>query len=256
MANASLPPKYPIESVDNALRLLIAFTEQRSLGVSDASQLLGVAPSTAHRLLAMLVYRGFIQQRNVREDYGPGPAMLQLARSVLRSIDLRTVAQQPLQELVAEVHETVHVVVRQGTDILFADCVEGDFALRAGSRVGQTVPAHCTAGGKAILSSMSDERLRKMYRDMPLTPLTPESVRDLDELIRDVGEVRARGYALNFEEAEVHLNAVAAGIQNPEGQAWAAVTLAAPAHRLSAERAAEIAPAVVRSAERISDGLV
>ena len=61
-SSPSALPQYPIESVDNALRLLLLFAEQPRIRLTDASSYLGVASSTAHRLLAMLQYRGFVRQ--------------------------------------------------------------------------------------------------------------------------------------------------------------------------------------------------
>lgn len=57
-AGDSLAPQYPIESVDNALKLLLLLGEQPQIRLSEATRYLGVASSTAHRLLAMLTYRG------------------------------------------------------------------------------------------------------------------------------------------------------------------------------------------------------
>ena len=56
------PPAYPITSVDNALKLLLTFRDRPQLALSDASAYLGVAHSTAHRLLAMLAYHDFVRQ--------------------------------------------------------------------------------------------------------------------------------------------------------------------------------------------------
>ena len=67
-------PRYPIESVDNALRLLVLFAEQPRIRLTDASAYLEVASSTAHRLLSMLQYRGFVQQDATRA-YEPGPVL-------------------------------------------------------------------------------------------------------------------------------------------------------------------------------------
>ena len=52
-------PAYRLASVDHALQLALALRQDGPLRTVDAARRLGVAPSTAHRLLAMLVYRGF-----------------------------------------------------------------------------------------------------------------------------------------------------------------------------------------------------
>src|SRR3989442_5129785 len=67
-------PRYPLQSVDHALQLLQILRDNGSLRVSEAAQELGTARSTAHRLLAMLVYRDFAVQDEAR-NYLPGPAL-------------------------------------------------------------------------------------------------------------------------------------------------------------------------------------
>ena len=72
-------PAYPIRSVDNALRLIRLFNERDTLRLTDACGYLGVAHSTAHRLLAMLVHHGFVQQDPQSRTYRPGPTLLESA---------------------------------------------------------------------------------------------------------------------------------------------------------------------------------
>ena len=79
------PPAYPIESVDNALQLLLLFREQSTLRVADASRTLGVAPSTAHRLISMLQYHGFVQQDPRSKAYRAGTALAQIGLAVVRA---------------------------------------------------------------------------------------------------------------------------------------------------------------------------
>ncbi len=82
-------PRYPIESVDNALKLLAVLGRRPSIGVSEASGYLGVARSTAHRLLAMLHHHRLVLQDPIRRTYSIGPALIELAMSALRDTDIR-----------------------------------------------------------------------------------------------------------------------------------------------------------------------
>src|ERR1700737_5279003 len=87
-ATASLAPQYPIESVDKALKLLLLLGEQPEIRLSEATRYLGVASSTAHRLLAMLAYRGFVRQDPVSKAYLPGPALTGVAFAIFGRIDI------------------------------------------------------------------------------------------------------------------------------------------------------------------------
>src|SRR5882757_10214062 len=72
-------PQYGIDSVDHALHLAAVLQQEGPLRVSEAAERLGVARSTAHRLLAMLVYRDFAEQDADRR-YRPGPVLRLTAR--------------------------------------------------------------------------------------------------------------------------------------------------------------------------------
>src|ERR1700758_1653814 len=95
----SLVPQYPIESVDNALKLLLLLGEQSQIRLSEATRYLGVASSTAHRLLAMLAYRGFVRQDPVSKAYLPGPALSSVAFAIFGRLDVPATALPVMRSL-------------------------------------------------------------------------------------------------------------------------------------------------------------
>lgn len=249
------PPNYPIESVDNALRLLLSLLDQQSMTVSDASGMLGVAPSTAHRLLAMLQYRGFVDQDTVTKRYRSGPVLLKLGLTAVRQMDLRRHARPILEQLSKEIAETVNLVVLQGADVLFVDCVESPRIIRVSSRTGVLLPAHCTAGGKALLADLSRDEFRGLYPDAKLSKMTAHSLTRRSRLQQELEEIRARGYATNFGESESGLSAVAVAVRDGQGRPLGALAASAPNPRLADERVEEIAKALLQGAKDIGESL-
>ncbi|MER7683345.1 IclR family transcriptional regulator C-terminal domain-containing protein [Streptomyces sp. NPDC096934] len=57
----------------------------------------------------------------------------------------------------------VHLTVLDGPDVVDLDKVGGRFAAAIPSRVGGHAPAHCTAGGKAILAWIAPERVDALF---------------------------------------------------------------------------------------------
>src|SRR4029453_19321716 len=155
-------PPYPIEAVDNALQLLQLLRDDGSVRLKDAAEELGVAPSTAHRLLAMLIYRGFPVQDETRR-YLPGPAMGVGPAGLNWTRLLRTLAQPHLELLAERLNETVNLMVRVGTKVRFLTTVEGSNILRVGDRQGSVMPASKASGGKAILAELDPEMVRKLF---------------------------------------------------------------------------------------------
>jgi IclR family acetate operon transcriptional repressor len=248
-------PKYAIESVDNALRLLLLLRETRSLGVQQASEALGVAPSTAHRLFAMLQHRGFAEQDPATRTYRAGPVLAELGLAALPELDIRRVARPRLERLVATLDETAHLVVLRGTSVLFIDCVEPSRILHAGSRIGQSLPAHATAGGKALLAALPEERLLELFPDQRLDAVTRRTQTSRRELLRELAHVREVGYAVNDGESEEELVAVAAVILSPDETPRGAITVAVPATRYDAAALERIVPAVRATAGDVGEAL-
>lgn len=244
-------PRYPIESVDNALKLLLMLRDRPVISVSEVSDTLSVARSTAHRLLAMLAYHGFVRQDPVSRAYAAGSVLAEISYAAVRDSDIRPKARPFIEELVREVGETVHLVTLNGTQVLFMDCVEGDRALRAGSRVGVRLPAHCTAGGKVLLAELPDDQIRELYRAEELEQLTARSVGTVTALLTRIDETRRHGYALNDGESEEELRAVAVAIRDSLGRVRAAITLSAPGRRLPPDQLPGVVAAMRQTADSI-----
>jgi DNA-binding IclR family transcriptional regulator len=222
-------PAYPLQSVDRAFTL-VAMLREGDLRVVDAAERLGVAQSTAHRLLAMLVHHDYAVQLR-QHIYTAGPALAAGIDRARQPPNLVQVARPHIAELSAQTGETVHVMVLEGTGARFVDGVESAQNLKVSTRVGMVLPAHITSGGKALLARLSLEELLRLYpRGLRLTP--DAAGPDIVSLERELGTIRRRGYAVNLEETEQRINAIGAAVVTDRGRGVAAVVVAAPSVRV------------------------
>lgn len=254
-ASAGDPP-YKLESVDNVLRLLLFLRDRDSLRVTDVSEHLGVARSTAHRLLAMLVHHGFVHQDRVGRAYRAGRVLVEIGLAAVGDLDVRRRSHAHLQRLAAELGETVNLIMLEGNRARFIDSVEGTHAIRVGLRTGTLLPAHCTSGGKALLAELTPAEIDKLYPGGELTRVTDATTTRLDALKEELAEIRGRGYAANLGESETGLNAVGVCIRDHHGRAVVALATGGPAARLSRDRVPAVARTLRSTAERIGQELV
>jgi len=248
-------PQYPIESVDNALKVLLLLGVRPQLRLTDVSQYLQVASSTAHRLLAMLQYRGFVRQEPTTRGYVPGPTLDSLALGVLRRLDVRARARPVLERLNADLGETVHLGRLEGPTVHFIDSIESTRALRVGGRLGRSMAAHCTSSGKVLLAGLTDEELHELYPDEELPQLTEHSIARRSTLQEVLREVRSLGYATSREESEEGVSSLAVALRTGPGTRLA-VAASAPVSRMSEETRAEVLRHVAAAAEEIDDLLL
>ena len=239
-----LAPAYPLESVDRALRLIALLQAGETLTVSSAAEILGVVPSTAHRLLGALCYREFAAQDDARR-YVAGPSISPITNALTASMP-RASAAPGLHEIYAALGETTHLMVLRGTHIQFIDGIEADHVLRVGLRVGGTMPAYCSAGGKAMLAALPVAEVRALHRGgLPEWPTAKVST--ADGLDRMLALVRQTGYGVNIEETEVGVCGIGAAITDARGRPVAAFTIAVPLPRYDHRKIAEVG-AVIRHA--------
>lgn len=234
VGNGGVPaPQYPIESVDNALRILLLLGERSELRLTEVAEFLGVATSTAHRLLAMLQYRGFVKQVSRSKAYRPGNALTGVAFSILQRFDVRDTLRPFLERLHAELRETVHVGILDGTTVRFIDAIESPKAVRVGSRLGRSMPANCTSTGKAVLAQLPQEDLYRLYPAEELEGLTNNSIRSRTELELELEAIRRRGYATSNEESEESVCSVAVAFPPGRSPVGLAMNVAVPVIRMS-----------------------
>lgn len=231
-------PVYALESVDNALLLLHMLRDQGQLRVSDAARELGLARSTVHRLLAMLVYRDFAV-RDEDRSYRPGPSLSAPHVGGGSTRELRRLLMPHMEALCQHTGETVNLMFRTGTQVRFVASVESSHVLHVGDRRGTVLPAWRASGGKALLAEMDDDRLAELLQgEGPV----PEDERP--RLRREIAGVRARGHALNIEGTEEGVSAVGACVRNGDGEAVAALTIAVPSARFAPDRREELVRAL------------
>ncbi|HLU56126.1 MAG TPA: IclR family transcriptional regulator [Pseudonocardia sp.] len=245
-------PQYPIESVDNALKILLLLGERSELRLTEVADYLGVASSTAHRLLAMLQYRGFVRQERRSKAYLPGTALTGVAFSIIQRFDVRQTLHPFLEELNKETTETVHMAVLDGATVRFIDAIESPRAVRVASRLGQSMPAHCTSSGKAMLAQLPTEQLHQLYPQEELPGLTPRSIRSRSQLEKEVAAIRKRGYATSAEESEEGVSSVSVAFPVERSTLRLAFNTAVPVGRMGRADVKRIAELMRATVERAS----
>jgi len=245
-------PRYPVSSVERALDVLALLEESGSARLSDLAPRLGVANSTAHRLLDTLQHRGFVEQDPLSRHYRLGPALARFGRAALLHHDVVTWARPAMVEVATRLDETVHLGVLEGPEVRYLDAIESTRAVRVAGRAGQRAAAHWTSTGKVLLSSRTDDDVRWLLGSGSLPARTSRSIVSVDTLLESLVSCRNVGYAVTLGESEDDVVSVAIPLRDTQGTVIAAMGCAAPQHRLDASDAPEVAASMQRAVEALS----
>ncbi|MFG1667864.1 IclR family transcriptional regulator [Streptomyces sp. Y7] len=228
------PPPYAVTSVDNALRIAAMLQLEGTLTVAEVARRLGVAASTAHRLLAMLVYRDFAVQ-DAGRAYRAGPVLELAAHSQSATSKLRAASLPHLRRLVDLLDESANLTVRTGDTVRFVASVESGQALRVGNREGMVFPAHRTTAGLLLLAELTPEQLAALY-DPERFADRPGELPDLTALRADLAKVRRNGFAFNRERSERGVVAIGVPVHTPNGEVSAGIAVSMPSVRYDKEQ--------------------
>jgi DNA-binding IclR family transcriptional regulator len=251
----SAPASYPIESVENAARVLLMLRTQRALRVAEVAAELGIARSSAHRMLTTLQSQGLLRQDPATRSYAAGAQLVQIGVAVMGATDLRAEARPTLERLSQDVGETVHLIVLDGTSIVFLDGVEGRFAIRAAERTGDRAPAHASAAGKVLLAGLTPDQVRERYAGTRLSGGTDLAATSRQVLEEQLDVVREQGFAVNLGESELGLHAVAVAIPDGAGAVRAAISISGPSVRLGEDTLVQHVSVLQRATQEIAERL-
>lgn len=235
------------------LMILDAFSDlDTDLGVNEIARLVRMHKSTVSRLCATLENAGYLERDASTNRFRLGARIYRLAGVVSAASDIRVVARPVMLELVESSRETATLGVREGSDIVTIEVVDGLNHMRMATRVGMRTQIHASAVAKAILAWATPRDVDAMVANWPMTALTPNTITDAGTLKERLAEVRERGYAVDMEELEVGLRCVAAPIRDSDGRVLAGLSISGPRHSMTPEAMHRFGALVRSAADAIS----
>ena len=244
--------KARLSSVANSIRLLTSFSgEEEELGITTLATRLRLAKSTVHRLAATLTGAGFLEQNSETGKYRLGVALFELGALVRRRMDVANEARPKLRELLEKTGETVQLGIVDHYSVLYVYEMESPRSIRMAAAVGGRAPLHCTAVGKVLLAFQPVEYVKQVI-DTGLTAFTPKTLTKREAVLEMLDDVRLREHAIDDEESESGLRAIAAPVRNHTGAVIAALGVAAPLQRMSKKVMQSCVPNVMETANAVS----
>jgi DNA-binding IclR family transcriptional regulator len=220
--------KSQVQVIARAAAILRALEDENSgLSLGQIAHRVSLARSTVQRIVAALETEKLVIAATPNGRVRLGPTIMRLAASV-RS-DFIALARPFLEQLSAELEETVDLSTVKKDHLVFIDQVISSHRLRTVSAVGETFPLFCTANGKAYLAQLSDIAVAALIGET-YAPRTPKTHTKIDTLLAELKNVRKAGIALDREEHTMGICAAGVALQDPLGNS-VAISVPVPIHR-------------------------
>lgn len=243
--------RYVVRAAARVLDILdLLKTAPEGASLSEIAVSVDLPKSSVFRYLATLGSRGYVEQDDAG-IYRFGLALL-LSNPRYRQI-LAARAKPYLEKLRDRFQETINLAVLDGNRITYLEIVESQRAMRFAARPGDRDPIHSSALGKAIASTLGEVRVREILEAEGMPKRTPHTITDVEGLLGELEVTRKRGYALDNRENEEDGRCVAVPI--PGTATPAALSLSAPAVRMSLEEVGEVAEALIDAAGALAGDL-
>ncbi len=212
---------------------------ERPMSATEINAELGLPKQTVHRLVATLEREGFLVREEGGMRYRPSRRLRQIGAGVLHASRFHIARHQILQRVSDQIQETVNYVVPEETGMHYLDRVEADWPFRVQLPRGSNVPFHCTASGKAFMSSLQPDERRKFVSALDLKHYTDNTITDAGALLAELDASEARGYTVDAEEFIPEMVAMAVPVHDLHGRYVASLAFHGPKQRISLDDAPE-----------------
>lgn len=241
----------------SSLRLLTIMEtlaeKRQSVRLVDLARELGMTQSTTLRYLTALCDTGYVRQDPQNSTYVLTWKLCGLGSKIKQNISLEAVVHDYLSEASARLNANLLFAVVDGANVHYVDKVHlPDSGLRGMYRIGIDAPLHSTSSGKVLLSGWTYSQVVALVSEHGLSRLTPNTITDKDDLLNELSQVRARGYAIDDEECEIGHRCVAVPVYDYSGTVYAAISAFGNAEDLNDDRIQELLPDLFGLAKNVS----
>ena len=252
-AGAGEPARGGVQSIGRGFAIIEEIARNRDgIGLAELSKRVGLHNSTTFHLVKTMVSLGYVRQLKDSKRYRIGRPLFALAASALDEIEMMSLSTPVLDDLARATGESAHFSVPMGDAVVVLARTSGPGAFQLSDRVGVVRPAHCTALGKIMLAALQPDQFERFLGRAELKARTPKSITSVEQLRREITEVRRAGIAIDDGEFDSEVRCAALPVRDFSGHVIGAIGISGPVWRLSIESLQKRARLVRAAAVRLS----
>lgn len=191
----------------------------------------------------------FLKYEETTGKYSIGIRCYEIGNEYISQMNASDEIREIVKKVVEQCKETSHFAVLDGSDVVYLMKQDSPEAIRMVSSLGKRIPAYSTAIGKALLSGFCDEEVRALYPD-GLKKITDKTITNMDELCRQLQEIRCTKLAKETEESSMNITCLAVTIEKND-RVIAAISVSVPIFRATTEKKEEIKAVLFEAKQEI-----
>ena len=249
--------KSRIQSLIRGFEILRCFTPDKPvLRLIDIADKIGISKATVFRYVSTLTDLGYLKKDEKFKGYKLTVKVMELGFAALNSINISKTAIPYLEELAHMCQEASSMAILDGSDVVYVARTATKRWMATNLQVGSKLPAYCTSLGRILLAYKPFEEVKEIYKSIKLISYTPYTIKNLENMKRDLETIRKYGYAINNQELEIGLLSAAAPVYDETGKVVAAINISMSSARVSLDELKQkFIPLLIKTANKISNAL-
>jgi len=245
--------EYFTKSTDRVISVLKQFTsDEPELSLAEISNKSQIAMTTTYRILTGLVNGRLLDRDQKTGRFRIGPELYIMGSLYLRTTDIIKAAQEVIEALNDITEEAINVGILDGTNITLVMKEEAKHPFRIHSYVGTSYSAHVSAAGKALLSELTGEELKRLYPNEALLAYTNNTIATRTKLITELKKIRKTGVSYDNGERLEPARGIGAPIHDASNRAIAALSITFPNYNMGRYKFTRLARTVMLASSLIS----
>lgn len=259
MERSSYRPKYPVQTLEKSMEVLLYMVNHPDAGgvsITELSEHTGLSKSGVHRILDTWLSYRVVEKAAGAQTYRLGWGLYEMGLAVPAGSSLLSAGcEEAVARLCAQVGETVNLGIRSGGEVVILCKREPDSRLHANISVGEREPLHATSLGKIFLSACTSREVEEYFTSHQAERLTERTIVTAEAMERELEEVRRRGYAIERGEFDRDLLCAAMPVRDYTGDIAAALSVSGYQSRMDGEKLEQVLRGLKETSERISRAL-
>jgi DNA-binding IclR family transcriptional regulator len=238
-----------VKSDETLIKILEAIQQMNGAGITEIANEVSLSKSSVYRHVTTLEQHGFLNKQGT--DYRIGLRFLEFG---VEARDDRLIYQETknrIEEIAEETGEKLWIITEENGKACYLYGAEGSHPVKTYAAEGQFTELHHLAAGKAILAHLPQERVDRIIAQQGLIGQTENTITETQTLKKELEAVRERGVAYNDEESMIGLRAIGAPIRKADEGVYGAISVSAPANRMSDDRRQQLSQLLMGAANEI-----